>query len=112
MTTPCRCVAVALLAIVAPACAAKVAKPLPPQIITRTGPSIEIKVPIPVRIELPPELLEPIVVPPLIFLAPSDPAASTALDAQGERSLRELLEKLKTRIRALIAAAQAKPNVH
>lgn len=63
--------------------------------------TVVVKEPVPIRITPPPELLEPINAPIPVFISPLDPSASSALDVQGERDLRSLLERLYQRIRAL-----------
>jgi hypothetical protein len=70
-----------------------------PQIVTIREP-VEVRIPIPVKAEPPPELLAAITSPLPVFVAPSDPKASSALTAEGERLLRGLIEDLLTRIRA------------
>lgn len=63
--------------------------------------TVEVKVPVAVRVVPPPELTAPLAVDPLpVFVAPADPAATSALTPQGERDLQQLLLELLTRLRA------------
>lgn len=77
------------------------AKQVPPQVVTIREP-FEVKVPVPVRRPFPPELLVKLTPPLPIFVAPSDPEASSALTAKDERLLRGLVEDLLGRINACI----------
>lgn len=56
--------------------------------------------PVPFRVQAPPELLQPLKVPIPVFVAPSDPQASSALTVENERLLRALIESLLGQIRA------------
>lgn len=68
----------------------------------------EVQVPVPFKVQPPPELLAALQMPLPIFVAPSDPAASSALTVEGERLLRGLIEELLQRISAWKAWAEAK----
>lgn len=68
----------------------------------------EVQVPVPFKVQPPPELLAALQMPLPIFVAPSDPAASSALTVEGERLLRGLIEDLLQRIAAWKAWAEAK----
>lgn len=67
----------------------------------------EVKVPVPFKVQPPPELLAALKIPLPVFVAPSDPAASSALTADGERMLRGLIEELLQLRAAWIAWATA-----
>lgn len=69
--------------------------------------TVETKVPVPVKALPPAELLasHPFLIP--VFVAPSDPLASSALTAEGERLLRGLIEDLYALIDAWKAWATA-----
>lgn len=56
--------------------------------------------PVMVRVMPPTELLEALQPPLPLFVTPSDPAASSALTAEGERLLRALIQEMKSRIEA------------
>lgn len=74
---------------------------LPPETIIVKVPEIQVvEVPVPVKVEPPAELLEPLGVVLPEFIQPTDPEASSALTPEGERLLRILLEQLLTRIEA------------
>ena len=63
-----------------------------------------VKVPVPVKAEVPAELQEPFkpsVVP--VFISPSDPSATSCLAPSGERDLKSLLLESTARIDALEA---------
>jgi len=73
--------------------------------------TIEVKVPVAVRAAPPPELTAPLAVDPLpVFVAPTDPAATSALTAAAERDLQQLLLELLTRLRAWAAWATPDPR--
>lgn len=57
--------------------------------------------------EPPPELLTEVPRPALLFVAPNDPAATSALTAEGERSLRSWVADLEGMIDAWRAWAAA-----
>ena len=81
----------------------------PPQVLPpiRIVETVEVKVPVPVRVPPPAELLA-LVRPPLpAFVIPTDPGASSALTVEGERLLRALIEDLLTRIAAWEAWAKS-----
>lgn len=62
---------------------------------------VEVRVPVPVRAEPPEELKNTFHVDHLPeFVSPSEPDASSALDAENEQWLKIMLIKMKTRIRA------------
>ena len=68
--------------------------------------TVEVKVPVAARAAPPAELTAPLAVDPLpIFVAPADPRATSALTADGERNLQNLLLELLTRLRAWTAWA-------
>lgn len=69
--------------------------------------TVEVLKPIPVKAQPPAELLTPLQVPLPVFVAPSDPLASSALTIEGERLLRGLIEELLQRITALQDWAKA-----
>ena len=98
-----RAVAVAL-ALLAVGCGAK--KP-PQTVIVEKVNTVEIKVPVAVQRVPPDALLTPITPPLPVFVAPSDPAASSALTVEGERFLLALIEELLQRIDAWKAWATA-----
>ncbi len=87
-------VLVLLLAMLLTSCAKK-----PPQTLTVYQP-VEVRVPVPVKPEPPAELLTPLKMPLPVFVAPSDPLASSALTVESERLLRGLIEELLQRIKA------------
>lgn len=99
------CVWIACLMLLA-GCGGKKTPPvvMPPEIRT-----IEVKVPVPVRVTPPPELLAAIRPPLPIFISPFDPMATSALTAEGERLLRGLIEELFARLEAWKAWASAPP---
>ncbi len=69
--------------------------------------TVEVKVPVAVRVAPPAELTAPLAVDPLpVFVTPTDPAATAALTADGERDFQQLLLTLLTRLRAWAAWAQ------
>ena len=73
--------------------------------------TVEVKVPVAVRAAPPAELTAPLAVDPLpAFVAPSDPAATSALTAAAERDLQQLLLELLTRLRAWAAWASPDPR--
>ena len=75
-----------------------------PEIVVKT---VEIKVPVPVRVEAPAELLAPYRPTKLpVFVQPAAPAASSALTADGEKALRAIIEDLTARDAAWRAWAQ------
>lgn len=60
-----------------------------------------VEVPVSVRAVPPADLTAPVAVPPgLIFVSPDDPRASSALTAEGESALRELVNEYVARIAA------------
>lgn len=69
---------------------------------------VEVQVPTPFKVQPPPELLAPFKIPLPVFVAPSDPEASSALTAEGERLLRGLVEEILQRLAAWKAWAEAK----
>ncbi len=73
----------------------------PPEIRT-----VEVKVPVPVKLTPPPELLAPVNPPLPVFISPFDPQATSALTAEGERLLRGMIEDLLARIKAWQAWAK------
>lgn len=82
------------------------AKTVPPTVVTIREP-VEVKVPVAVR-RVPPQELLVAAKPPLpVFVAPTDPEASSALTAEGERLFRALVEEMLGRIAAWEAWAQA-----
>lgn len=54
----------------------------------------EVFTPVPTPVPPPAELLQPLKLKPPKFISPSDPNASSALDAQGERDFRAFVEEL------------------
>lgn len=72
--------------------------------------TIEIRVPIAVRPEPPPELLERPTAPPPVFVSPQHPEASSALTPAGERALQVFLLELASRLAAWEAWATAPPD--
>jgi len=90
-----------------PACRHRPPVVVPPVEIIRVQ---RVDVPVAIRVAPPAELLAaPVGVPLPVFVAPTDPAASSALTAEGERRLRVLLNDLLTRIAAWKAWAAAGP---
>lgn len=76
-------------------------KPVPPKvIIEKIVETVEVKIPVTVARVPPAELIAPLHPELPMFTAPTDPEASSALTAEGERLLRALLEELLTRIAA------------
>ncbi len=71
--------------------------------IVRVVETVEVLKPVPTPVAPPAELLAPIIAKVPTFIAPSDPAASSALDAQGERDLRGLLEAYRQWREAVLA---------
>lgn len=69
---------------------------------------VEVQVPTPFKVQPPPELLLPFKIPLPVFVAPSDPEASSALTVENERLLRGLIEELLQRLAAWKAWAEAK----
>lgn len=67
----------------------------------------EIKVPTPVIVMPPPELLLPFTMPPPIFVAPSDPNASVALTPEQARAYRAMVEERQSRWEAIITWLQS-----
>lgn len=60
-----------------------------------------VEVPVSVRAVPPADLTAPVAVPPgLIFVSPDDPRASSALTAEGESALAELVNEYVARIAA------------
>jgi len=59
-----------------------------------------VKIPVAVHAVAPMELYRPIESPAPVFVAPSDPRASSALTPEGEKALKRLLEEMITRIYA------------
>lgn len=78
-----------------------------PTIVTRVEVQ-EVKIPVPFKVEAPPELLSAVTPPLPVFVAPADPSASSALTAEGERMLRGLIEELLGRLEAWKKWATAK----
>lgn len=76
------------------------AKTVPPPQIIREVQTVEVKVPVQVQRTPPAELLAPLQPPLPVFVEPSNPEASSALTAEGERLLRGMIEELLTRITA------------
>jgi hypothetical protein len=62
--------------------------------------TVEVRVPVPIKVEPPAELLQSLKVPIPVFVAPSDPLASSALTVEGERLLRALIEDLLGKLKA------------
>lgn len=93
------------LALLAVGCGAK--KP-PEQVIVKQIETVTVKEPVLVQRVPPDALLAPIKPPLPVFVAPSDPAASSALTGEGERFLLALIEELLQRIEAWRAWATAK----
>lgn len=94
-----RCLIAAALCLCAVACGQKtqpVVQPPRVEIVT-------VKEPVPVRVTPPPELLAPLKMPLPVFISPFDPRATSALDAEGERLLRGMLEELRQAREAWIA---------
>jgi hypothetical protein len=76
-----------------------------PQIV-KVVETVEVMVPVAVRPVPPAELLEPLKFILPVFVAPSDPSASSALTAEGERLLRGLVEELIAHLEAWKAWAK------
>jgi hypothetical protein len=75
--------------------------------IVREVVTVEVLKPVPFKVTPPSELLAPLKIPLPVFVAPSDPLASSALTAEGERLLRGLIEDLLGLRAAWIAWATA-----
>lgn len=75
----------------------------PPEIRT-----VEVSVPVPVKLTPPAELLAPVNPPLPTFISPFDPEATSALTAESERLLRGLIEELLQRLEAWKKWAEAK----
>ena len=74
---------------------------LPPPEPIRIIETVKVEVPVPVKIEPPRELMEPFTFESLpVFVSPADPAATSALTADGERRLRLLIFDLLGRLGA------------
>ena len=61
---------------------------------------VRVEIPVPVRATPPAELLAPIAPERPEFVAPTDPRATSALTADGEKALRRLLIELTARLAA------------
>jgi len=73
--------------------------------------TVAVNVPVAVRAAPPAELTAPLAVDPLpAFVAPTDAHATSALTADGERHLQQLLLTLHTRLRAWSAWATPDPR--
>ena len=72
--------------------------------------TVTVEVPVAVRAAPPAELTAPLAAPAPVFVAPADPAATSALTPEGERRLRQLLHELLTRVRAWAAWAETSPS--
>lgn len=68
---------------------------------------VTVKEPVPVPIQLPAELLAPLKLILPTFISPSDPKATSALDAQGERDFRAVIETLLRWREAVLASGRA-----
>jgi hypothetical protein len=90
--------ALILLPLLVIGCGAK-KPPLPPTIV-REVQVVEVKVPVPVERQPPAALLADIKPPLPVFVAPSDPKASSALTPDGELLLLALIESLLAQIDA------------
>lgn len=90
-----------LIAVAITACGKK--PPVVQPTIVREVVIQEVKVPTPVIVMPPPELLAPFTMPPPKFVAPSDPKASSALTVEEERALRAREEERASRWEALLA---------
>jgi hypothetical protein len=80
-----------------------------PPTIVKVIETQRIEVPVPVERRPPAELLAHAQPALPVFVAPSDPAASSALTDEGERLLRALIEELLARIAAWQAWATETP---
>lgn len=77
------------------------AKHVPPTVVfEKIIETQEVNVPVTVARVPPPELTAPLQPARPVFVSPQEPAASSALTAEGERLLRALIEELLTRITA------------
>jgi hypothetical protein len=74
---------------------------VPPEIRT-----VEVSVPVPVKVAPPVELLAAVKPPLPVFVSPADPMATSGLTAEGERMLRGLIEELLGRLEAWKAWAK------
>lgn len=61
---------------------------------------VTVKVPVPIKASLPPELTAPLTERPPRFIAPIDPGASSCLTPDGEMVFKAFLLELRTRLRA------------
>lgn len=92
---------IVLLALGVAACGKKapvVVAPPPPRVEI-----VEVDRPVPYRVPLPPELLAPLKLVLPEFISPFDPRATSAMDPEGERRYRQILEVLRG-IKAAIEA--------
>lgn len=91
---------VSLLALAVAACGKKAPIVQPPTVVEIITPGPEVKVPVPVLLEAPSELLAPFTTRPPVFVAPTDPLASSALTVEEERALRAAWFERVTRVAA------------
>lgn len=73
---------------------------IPDPIVVTKVQIVEAKIPVPVKVKAPDDLMAPLTSPLPVFIAPTDPLASSALSAEGERTLRGLVEDLLGRLAA------------
>lgn len=78
----------------------------PPVLVPPKVETVTVEVPVVVKVKPPAELLSAVTPPLPVFVAPSDPQASSALTVEGERMLRGMIEDLLARIRAWEAWAK------
>lgn len=93
-----------LLAVGVVGCGAK----KPPVVAPPRVEIVEVDRPVPYRVPPPPELLAPLKLVLPVFVSPSDPEATSALTAEGERIYRQVLELLRGLDAAWKAYAAAK----
>jgi hypothetical protein len=72
----------------------------PPVVVPPEIRTVEVSVPVPVKVAPPAELLAAVKPRLPVFVSPSDPQATSGLTAEGERMLRGLIEELLGRLEA------------
>lgn len=82
-------------------------RPLPPPQVVHTVDVQKVEIPILIDRKPPTELVAPLIVALPTFVAPTDPLASSALTAVGERAFQGLIEELLSRLAAWQAWALA-----
>lgn len=88
MTRRVAIIGVGALTIAAAACGGKKAPIVQPPTVVEVLKPVVVKEPVAVALEAPPELLAPFTAPAPVFIAPTDPLASSALTVEQERAWR------------------------